>query len=82
MPELPLRYRFIYICRDTSDQTWNNRPVYLICNNKSGTCLGRILYYSPWRQFVANFRDDAVFNNACLNDIIDAIGKLTNLKES
>lgn len=50
---------------------YDNKPLYHIVNNKNAGFLGWITYYKPWRQYVFTGTERAVFNNACLKDIID-----------
>jgi len=47
-------------------------------NKKSGTILGYVEYYTPWKQYVIEFREDFVFNVSCLKDIADFLRQLNN----
>ena len=46
-----------------------------IVNNISGFVLGRISWYSAWRQYVVDFAE-ATFNNSCLDTISEFLTKL------
>jgi hypothetical protein len=50
---------------------YDGKPLYHILNNKNQGFLGWITYYKPWKQYVFTGTEKAVFNNACLKDIID-----------
>jgi hypothetical protein len=43
---------------------------------RDGYVLGRIKWFSRWRQYCFFPRDDSVFNPNCLIDIINCIGAL------
>ena len=45
-------------------------------NNKAKSELGRIEYYSRWRQYVIEFEQGCVFNDTCLTDIIHFLRQL------
>ncbi|MDD4970715.1 MAG: hypothetical protein PHT07_14910 [Paludibacter sp.] len=69
-----VKYQYITM-RQIDDELFENHPVYRIFNNKTGTQLGMISYYTPWKQYVFSAREGCVFNNKCLSDIIDFIKK-------
>lgn len=71
-----LRYKYIHVAQDTTRELWADKPVWYIFNNKSNEAIGRILWYSPWRRWVATFAETTVLSADCLADIQDAIGKL------
>lgn len=48
----------------------------LVLNKKSGYPLGKIEYYTNWKQFVFSAVSDAVFNDQCLMDIVLKIKEL------
>lgn len=51
--------------------------VWGIYNNKSGTQLGGVAWYPPWRQHCFYAVDsNSVFNDSCLKDIINFIRQL------
>lgn len=41
--------------------------------SKSGSYLGEIKYYAPWRQYcyLIDVNDELVFSRSCLKDLID-----------
>lgn len=47
----------------------NSASTWVVTNNKSGFELGRIEWYSSWRQYVYVPTSCSVFNNTCLDDI-------------
>lgn len=53
---------------------------YELRNKKSNEVMGDVYYYSQWRQFVIDFREDCVFNNQCLLDIADFLEQLNKGK--
>ena len=44
-------------------QTW------FIYSKNHGDILGKVSWYSAWRQYVFSTRNDPIFNKGCLNDI-------------
>lgn len=63
-------YKFITI-RQVNDELFERHPVYRIFNNRSGKEIGMLSFYRPWRQYVFSSRENCVFNNGCLHDILD-----------
>jgi hypothetical protein len=73
------KYKYIHfeeipLPRKTS--TWSIR------NNKSGSLLGVIKWYGPWRQycFFPSSYGEVVFNKGCLEDINDFITQLMEIR--
>ena len=64
------KYQFITI-RQIGTETFEEKPVYRIFNNKTNLQLGIISWYKPWRQYVFSSRDDCVFNASCLGNVLD-----------
>jgi hypothetical protein len=62
------KYKFIYF--EQNGNTW------LCKNNKSKGLLGKIEYYSPWRQYCYFPLTQAVYSDGCLSDIADFIKQL------
>lgn len=62
------KYKFVTIEPNSEHE---GRPYYNVVNNKSDQSLGILLWYPPWRQYVFEAEPAAVFNNACLKDIVD-----------
>jgi hypothetical protein len=52
-------------------QDWN------VLNNKSGTPIGRIRWYGPWRQYCFFPLGDSVWSAGCLEDVQTAIRAIT-----
>lgn len=65
-----MKYKYITI-EHVNGEVFNGKPVYRIFNNKSRDHLGVISYYKPWKQFVFSSREECVFNNSCLKDVLD-----------
>ena len=70
-----MKYKWITIAQH-SQEGFNRRPVYRITNNKSGEQLGIISWFIPWKQYVFSSREDCVFNESCLKDVLDFLEKL------
>ena len=66
------KYKFITIAQDNGE-SFVGMPVYRIRNNRSGDQLGIISYYKQWKQYVFSSREECVFNNSCLRDVLDFI---------
>lgn len=66
------KYKYIHI-KQVEEETFNNKPVYRVFNNKTGDQLAIISYYKPWKEYVFTSKEHCVFNNGCLRDIIDFI---------
>jgi hypothetical protein len=82
------KYKFITIRQDCNE-VFNNKPVYRIYANRGGSQLGIISWYKPWKEYVFSSRDECVFNNGCLKDVLDFIdiviptlNKITNAQVS
>lgn len=66
------KYKFIII-RQVAEEVFNKKPVYRIFNNRSGDQLGILSYYKPWKEYVFLSREECVFNNTCMRDVLDFI---------
>ena len=73
-----LNYRYIYIARNLEMDEHAGKPIYYIFNKRSGNAIGRILWYVPWRRWIANFAEDGVWSTDCLACVQEAIGRITN----
>lgn len=73
-----MRYRYIHIGQDQTRERWAGKPIWYIFNNKSNQAIGRILWYAPWRLWVATFAEETVLSSDCLGDIQDAMEQLQN----
>jgi hypothetical protein len=71
-PMLPIIYKYINM-KQINGEIFNGRPVYRVYNNKSSDQLGVISYYKPWKEYVFSSREECVFNNTCLRDVIKFI---------
>jgi hypothetical protein len=66
------KYKHITIIEQKD--TYVDRTVYDIVNNKSGAGLAVLYYYEPWKKYVFtqyDSPDQIIFDNSCLRDIID-----------
>ena len=68
-----MRYKFIDIFQDNMAETFNEKPVYRIYNNRTKAQLGMLSWYEPWKQYVFSSQPECVFNLSCLEDVIDFI---------
>ena len=66
------KYKYITIRQD-NEEMFEKHPVYRIFNNRSGSQLGILSYYRPWKQYVFSSQPECVFNNECLKDVLDFI---------
>lgn len=66
------KYRFITI-KQVANEVFEKRAVYRIFNNRNNAQLGIISFYKPWKEYVFSSREDCVFNNSCLADVLDFI---------
>jgi hypothetical protein len=64
------KYKFITI-HWVNEEMFEKHPVYRIINNKSGDQIGILSFYKPWKQYVFSSREECVFNNSCLRDVLD-----------
>ena len=69
------KYRFMTMWTNEAEIHEGN-SVYRIANNKSGTQIGIISYYKPWKQYIFSSQPECVFNDACLRDILDFMDTL------
>ncbi len=67
------KYRFIHVGLDAAREMHAGKPVYYVFNNRSNEAIARILWYAPWRLWVATFSEESVWSAGCLADIQDAI---------
>jgi len=68
-------YKFINI-RNVNQEIFAEKPCYRIFNNKSQAQLGIISWYKPWKQYVFSSQPECVFNNSCLQDVLDFMNKI------
>ncbi len=67
------RYKFITIRRGDEDEVFEKHPVYRIYANRGGDQLGIVSWYRPWKEYVFSSKEDCVFNNSRLRDVLDFI---------
>lgn len=66
------KYKYISIIQ-VADEVFGNKPVYRIYANRGGAQIGILSFYKPWKEYVFSSKDDCVFNNGCLKDVLDFI---------
>ena len=69
------KYRFITI-RQVETETFEDKPVYRVFNNKSEAQLAILSWYKPWKQYVFSSHDGCVFNDSCLRDVLDFMSSI------
>lgn len=70
--EIMKKYKYITI-KQVGKELFENKPVYRVYNNKSGDQLAIISWYKPWKEYVFSSKENCVFNNTCLRDVLDFI---------
>ena len=63
-------YKYMVI-KQSDNEIFAGKPVFRITNKKSGSEIGIIVYYKPWKEYVFRTTEDCIFNNTCMRDIID-----------
>lgn len=71
------RYKYITI-KQVESELFGGRPVYRIFNNRSKGQIGILSYYKPWKEYVFSSKEDCVFNDSCLRDVLDFIDNFIN----
>lgn len=69
----PKWIHFTHLCPSTSGKT----DVWLVESNEGGELLGRIAWYSNWRQYAFYPRPQTVFERQCLREIAAFCEKAT-----
>lgn len=69
------KFKFITI-RQNDNETFEGKPVYRVYNNRSGSQLAILSYYKPWKQYVFSSREECVFNDSCLRDVLSFMDAL------
>lgn len=68
------KYKYIYFAKEQPEADW-------VCyNNHSQAILGFIQWYPKWKQYVIEFTEDIIFNDACLTDIAHFLRQLNQQK--
>jgi len=68
-------YRYIYMQQMAVSDT-GKTALFGVMNKKSGEPLATIKWYPAWRQYCFFPFGNTVWNNSCLQDILDFIFKL------
>lgn len=64
------KYRYITI-KQSNEELFEQKPVYRIFNNMTGNQVGIISFYKPWEQYVFSSKENCVFNNICIRDVLN-----------
>lgn len=64
------KYKYMTI-RQENNEVFNDKPVYRIFNNKSSKQIGILSFYKPWKEYIFSTKENCIFNNTCLLDIVD-----------
>jgi hypothetical protein len=69
-----------YLMFESTQFRGRKTKVIDICNKSSGHPLGTIEWYSSWKQycFMPSTEIETVWNNTCLQDVMDVISELMN----
>ena len=73
---MKLQYKHIffddvsYLYPERKTQVWECQ------SNKTAVVLGKVMWYSPWRQYCFFSTGDIVLAKSCLDDISNFIGQL------
>ncbi len=68
-------YKFFVVVENVH-RLGGKTSVYSLVGRRDEVCLGEISWYGGWRQFCFFPGDRTVWNDACLADINDFLGKL------
>lgn len=83
------KYRFIHF-ETLSDDTLAKMDVEKVTqlreplnclSNKTQCVLGRVEYFTPWRQWVIAPWEDCVWNTTCLADLMHFLGQLNEANQ-
>ena len=66
------KYKFINILQ-VNEEVFEKKPVYRIFNNKSKAQIGMLSFYKPWKEYVFSAKENCIYNNGCLRDVLDFI---------
>ena len=64
-----------YLYPERKTQVWE-------CLNEKADVLGRVKWYSSWRQYCFNCEDQIILAKSCLADIVDFIKQLMAERKS
>lgn len=65
-----------YLIFDSTQPEGMKTNVVSVTNIKSGTEIGKIAWYSPWRQYCFLPKGNTVWNIQCMRDVLFVINKL------
>jgi hypothetical protein len=72
------KYQYIsFLFIETTGKTTR----WSVVNNMSSANLGKISWYSNWRQYCFSPAPDTVFSSGCMTDILDFIKQLKEQRE-
>lgn len=60
--------------------TGRKTPIFNVLNRGSKGLLAEIRWYAPWRQYCFFPLEDTVWNDGCLTDVKDFLGKVNEMK--
>lgn len=69
-----MKYKYIHFVkveRKAKTSVWECR------NNRSGSVLGIVKWYSQWREYCYFPYECSLYNDSCLNDIANFLNKIT-----
>lgn len=72
-------YQYIEMVDVTADSMKTKR--FMVFNRRYGSCLGEIGWSPPWRQYVFRPFRDTIFSVGCMEDIIDFIHNLAEVRK-
>lgn len=70
-----LKYKFFSV--ELSTESWAGHSIFYVVNRKAKSCLGRIVFYPAWKQWVLCPDAETVWSDGCLTDIQDAIKQIS-----
>lgn len=73
------KYKYITI-KQLDGEVFSGHAVYRIFNNRNDAQLGILSFYKPWKQYVFSSKEDCVFNESCLLDVLDFITNVIKSK--
>ena len=71
-----LTYKYIRVVASPEQDKYGGKLTWLILNKRRNDLLGRIIWYQPWRQWVAQMAEGAAWSSDCLTDVQDAMAKI------
>jgi hypothetical protein len=65
-----------YLTFDSTVPEGMKTNVISVVNNRSGDEIGKIAWYSPWRQYCFLPKGNTVWNLQCMRDVLSIINQL------